>query len=171
MLLRVIFKLKLFLICNEDFKMSKKIISVTTRGIRESIVGDARDLPSSVEFRKSGLESSEPSFVGVSGTIVTASIDSKYLLAATGSTIALPRDVPAGTEIFISDYTLGSGASPITIVVDGSGSLPYGISGQESFELGEAATTAHLLKVDEGSVEISGQLATSSWIILIGYSS
>lgn len=152
--------------------MSKRIIRVTKNGIRESIVGDSSSPQKSVEFIKEGVaEVSSLSFVGVSGTIVTASIDSKYLLAATGSTIALPRDVPAGAEIFISDYTAGAGTTPITIVVDGSGTLPYGISGQESFSLTSPAETAHLIKVEEGSFEIPSQLVTSSWIVLFPYSS
>lgn len=152
--------------------MSKKIISVTPKGIRESIVGDANELPSSVELRKQGvLETSTPQFVGVSGSVVTASIESKYLFAATGSTIALPRDVPVGTEVTVYDHTLGADSSEITIIVDGSGSVPFGISGFGSIVLSSFGGHLNFIKVEEGSYDVVGQQVTSSWSVLLPFTS
>ena len=79
--------------------MSKKIISVTSKGVRESVSGDSRALPTSAELK---LETSKVESLLSVSSLQTGTLSShSAVLAGTPSVVILPSEPTLGQRVTV----------------------------------------------------------------------
>lgn len=111
--------------------MSKKIITCTSQGIRESISGGAQSIPSSAEFRLSGaalVENTTYVAAAATGTLTTETV----AVTLGGGLIVLPASPTVGQRVtvFVSDATPGTPATGVSAshTIGDSGALGINLS-------------------------------------------
>ena len=89
--------------------MSKKIVKITKEGVRESISGNAQELPSSAQFKLEGVEFVQDVLSVVSEATGTVGSES-LVFAISPAVVVFPENPTSGQKITVV-ATVGSGPS------------------------------------------------------------